>query len=182
MQRVFFGMKRVMYQLRRKFWKKLRRYKIPVTPAQYEVLRILDAHEDGLPRFAIVRLLGVSGPVVSRMLGVLEEAGLIERARVARDRRVVVVTLTDDGAGSSYGRRARGPNFHAWMDRRIRASFTSSKERADVEVDLLERYLWRARYKNKETSPRLNPFIRGDVTNFWGWITIPAPPPLVFAT
>lgn len=181
MQPVFFGMKRVMYQLRRRFWKKLWRYKIPVTPAQYEVLRILDAYEFGLPRFALVRLLGVSGPVVSRMLGVLENKGLIARARAEKNRRVVVVTLTDEGAGVSYGRRKKGPNFHQWMERRIHAAFTSSKERAHVELDLFERYLWHARFKNKETTPRLDPFKGGDVMNYWGWIKVPAPLPLAFA-
>lgn len=181
MQRVYFGIKRVMYKLRRKFEKKLRRYFIPATPAQYEVLRILTAYPCGLPRFALVRLLGVSGPVVSRMLRALEGEGLIERARAEENRRIVVVTLTDYGEGAVYGWSARGPDLHEWMDARIRASFTSSKKRADVEVDLFERYLWRARYKNKETSPRLDPFEGGDVTNFWGWIKFPKPPPLEFA-
>lgn len=182
MQRVYFGMKRVMYQLRWKFWRKLRLYRIPATPAQYDVLRILDAYgNDGIPRFALVRLLGVSGPVVSRMLGVLEKRGLIQRKRNARDRRVVIVKLTGFGCGASYGWRAKGPDMHESMDRRIRASFTSSKKRAEVELDLLERYLWRARYENEETSPRLDPFKRGDVTNWRGWITIPEPPPLAFA-
>ena len=184
MQRVYFGMKRVMYLLRRRFWKRLRKCQIPVTPAQYEVLRILDAHdhEHGMARFALVRLLGVSGPVVSRMLGVLEERGLIERKAHERDKRAVIVTLTPFGAEATYGWNAKGPEFPEWMDRRIRKSFTSSKERANVELDLLERYLWRARYKNKETSPRLDPFKRGDVLGFWGgWLTIPPPPPLAFA-
>lgn len=182
MQRAYFGMKRVMYKLRMKFWKKLHHYDIPVTPAQYEVLRILDAYTQGLARFKLVRLLGVSGPVVSRMLGALEAQGLIARSRGERDGRVVIVTLTDFGAGASYGWHAKGPDFHEWMERRMRASFSSSKERADVEVDLLERYLWRARYKNKETSPLLDPFTRAEVLNFWGrWITIPPPPPLEFA-
>ena len=181
MQRVFFSMKRVMYKLRRKFGKELRRHVIPATPAQYEVLRILGAYEYGLARFVLVRMLGVSGPVVSRMLGVLEERGLIRRTRPGRDRRTVVVTLTNFGAGATYGWN-NGPDFHQEMDAHVRASFTSSNERGDVELDLLERYLWRARYNNDETSPLLDPFTRGETRNCWGgWRTLPVPPPLVFA-
>ena len=182
MQRVFFGVKRVMYQLRQRFWKKLRRYDIPTTPAQYEVLRILDDYPLGIARFALVRLLGVSGPVVSRMLKALEAVGLLERTRNERDGRVVIVKLTDFGAEASLGWNAKGPDFHQWMERRIRKSFTSSKARAGIELDLLEKYLWRARYNNKETSPRLDPFVRGEVLDSWGrWISLPPPPPLDFA-
>lgn len=183
MQQVFFGMKRVMYNLRRKFWDELRKCWIPATPAQYEVLRILQAYEEcGVPRFKLVRLLGVSGPVVSRMLRALESVGLIERKRAERDRRSIIVTLTSFGFGAIYGWNPKEPkDFQQWMDARIRETFTSSQERADIELDLLGRYLWRARYNAEDTSPRLNPFTCGDVLSLRGWITLPPPPPLVFA-
>lgn len=180
MQRVFFSMKRVMYQLRWRFWAGLRKQLLPVTPAQYEVLRILDGYEYGLPRFKLVRLLGVSGPVVSRMLGVLEKKGFIERTRIEQNRRQVIVTLTSHGSCSSYGLHPKGPDFCEWMDAEIRASFTSSDERAGTELELLERYLWRARYNNDETSPLLDPFEGGEVVGYSGWVKFPPPPPLAF--
>lgn len=182
MQRTFFAMKRVMYTLRRTFWRELSAHQLCVTPAQYEVLRILAAYDYGLPRFVLVKLLGVSGPVVSRMLGALEREGLIARGRPARDGRVVVVTLTDYGSRANLGWSGREPDFHQWIDKQMRRSFTSSEERADVEVDLLERFLWRARYNNKETSPLLDPFTRAEVRTFsGGWVPFPPPPPLEFA-
>src|SRR5262245_60494456 len=66
MHSVFFGLKRVMYGLRKTFKRRLDRYRLKVTPAQYDVLRILCDYRCGLARFVLVRLLGVSGPVVSR--------------------------------------------------------------------------------------------------------------------
>jgi DNA-binding MarR family transcriptional regulator len=74
---------------RRATWKRL-------TYQQYNVLRII--HSDGpVAQGEIARRLFVTAPVVTRLAGSLEEAGLVERARDPNDRRSVRLTLTRSG-------------------------------------------------------------------------------------
>ena len=69
-----------------------------VTPAQYNVLRILrSSGEAGLPCGEISRRLVRHDPDVTRLLDRLEALGFVARARDTRDRRVVVARLTDAG-------------------------------------------------------------------------------------
>jgi DNA-binding MarR family transcriptional regulator len=70
-----------------------------VTPAQYNVLRILrSAGQEGLPCGEISRRLVRQDPDVTRLLDRLEALGFVARSRDTQDRRVVVARLT--GAGS----------------------------------------------------------------------------------
>lgn len=71
-----------------------------LTTLQYNVLRILyvrDPDGEGLAVGAIRDGLMVRGPDVTRLIDRLEKAGLVERFRLARDRRVVKVRLTASG-------------------------------------------------------------------------------------
>jgi DNA-binding MarR family transcriptional regulator len=69
-----------------------------VTPAQYNVLRILRASgADGLPCGEISRRLVRHDPDVTRLLDRLEALGFVSRARDTEDRRVVVARLTAAG-------------------------------------------------------------------------------------
>ena len=69
-----------------------------LTAAQYNVLRILrGAGHGGLCRHEISDRLVTQGPDVTRLIDKLERRGLVERARVARDRRVVTVRATAAG-------------------------------------------------------------------------------------
>ena len=69
-----------------------------VTPAQYNVLRILrGASEAPMTCSQIGDRLLDRTPDVTRLLARLERAGLVSRSRAEHDRRAVEVTLTDAG-------------------------------------------------------------------------------------
>jgi len=69
-----------------------------VTPAQYNVLRILrDAGTDGAACNDIARRLVRPDPDVTRLLDRLEARGFVTRARDPEDRRVVRARITDEG-------------------------------------------------------------------------------------
>lgn len=69
-----------------------------LTPPQYNVLRILaGSHPDWLPCGEVGERLVSPVPDVTRLLDRLEEKVLIARRRDAADRRVVRVTITEQG-------------------------------------------------------------------------------------
>ena len=69
-----------------------------VTPAQYNVLRILrGSHPKRLTCSALGQRLLDRTPDVTRLLNRLERHGLIHRARAEHDRRVVQVGITEAG-------------------------------------------------------------------------------------
>ena len=69
-----------------------------VTPAQYNVLRILrDAGSDGAACSDIGERLVRPDPDVTRLLDRLEARGFVTRARDLEDRRVVRARITDGG-------------------------------------------------------------------------------------
>ena len=70
-----------------------------ITPAQYNVLRILyGSHPEKLTCTDVGERLLDRTPDVTRLLGRLERSGLIHRARAEHDRRVVEVGITEKGA------------------------------------------------------------------------------------
>ncbi len=69
-----------------------------VTPVQYNVLRILrGSHPQRLTCSEVGDRMLDRTPDVTRLLDRLERAGLIERARARRDRRVVEVGISEKG-------------------------------------------------------------------------------------
>ena len=69
-----------------------------LTPTQYNVLRILrGAGPDGLPCHDVGERLINRDPDVTRLLDRMEKRGLVERARQAKDRRVITAQITDSG-------------------------------------------------------------------------------------
>lgn len=72
----------------KKAWRQL-------TYQQYNVLYL--AAEESLGQAAIARRLGVSAPVVNRLVTILADAGLLDRHRSTADRRVVRLGLTSKG-------------------------------------------------------------------------------------
>ncbi len=69
-----------------------------ISGAQYNVLRILRGHGGtGLPCQEIAAQTVTRTPDITRLVDRLEEAGLVERARTAADRRVVLVKITRAG-------------------------------------------------------------------------------------
>src|SRR5438105_4721085 len=70
----------------------------PITPARYDILRLL--HEHPNPNFTqrtLARAVGLSGATISRMLKRLEALGLVKRMRAARDGRAKISRLTESG-------------------------------------------------------------------------------------
>jgi DNA-binding MarR family transcriptional regulator len=69
-----------------------------LSPTQYNVLRILrGAGEEGLVQHEVGERLVAQVPDVPRILTRMEKAGWIERVRGTADRRVMRVTLTQEG-------------------------------------------------------------------------------------
>lgn len=98
---IFFGLKRAFHGTLRVTRRGLAR--LGLTAARFDLLYALPRPRRGMRRGTwqslLRRKLGVSRPTVSRMLGSLEELGLVtrEREHLALDRRQVLVTLTDAG-------------------------------------------------------------------------------------
>ena len=96
MHRVFFSVKRVHLRIVEESKVLLRRFGL--TPARFDLLRVVDAHEPrAVLQSTICRLLGVSATTVSRMLIALERLGFVERTKLDGDRRSLLVRLTDFG-------------------------------------------------------------------------------------
>jgi DNA-binding MarR family transcriptional regulator len=68
-----------------------------LTPARFDMLRVVFAHEHGVLQSRMIALLGVSGATVSRMLKALEELGFVTRTPYERDRRNLFIELTNYG-------------------------------------------------------------------------------------
>ena len=72
-----------------------------MTYQQYNVLRLIDTRGPQ-PQAEVARALMVTAPVVTRLAAALTDAGLVERQADPKDRRAVILALTDTGR-----RRAR---------------------------------------------------------------------------
>ncbi len=69
---------------------------VGISPPKYFVLHMI-AQEDGVSQGEIGRLFGVDPSRITRLAKVLEEEGLIERARDVKDNRMVRMYLTPEG-------------------------------------------------------------------------------------
>jgi DNA-binding MarR family transcriptional regulator len=96
-----------------------------LTPAQYALLEPLADTRKALPVGWLADSAGVSGPTATRMLGALEATGHVERAGSSRDRRVVLVSLTDAGRVAFERRRLSVSERR----RRIAAGLTREERR-----------------------------------------------------
>jgi DNA-binding MarR family transcriptional regulator len=96
MHRIFFSIKRAHLRIVEVSRKMVEKFEI--TPARFDMMRIVMLHEpDGLTQKKICALLGVSGATVSRMLKSLEVLGFVRRTPWRHDRRYLVVSLTKLG-------------------------------------------------------------------------------------
>jgi DNA-binding MarR family transcriptional regulator len=72
--------------------------KYDLTAQQYNALRLLRGHRpEKLPTLALASRLVSHAPDITRLLDKLERRGLIERERLADNRRVVMVGITAEG-------------------------------------------------------------------------------------
>jgi DNA-binding MarR family transcriptional regulator len=71
-----------------------------LTAQQYNALRLLRSeHPAGLPTLALASRLVSHAPDITRLIDRLEQRGLVARQRVAANRRVVQIAVTDTGLG-----------------------------------------------------------------------------------
>jgi DNA-binding MarR family transcriptional regulator len=84
----------VAHARRRRAWRDM-------TYQQYNVMRLIDT-TGPQPQAEVARHLVVTAPVVTRLAAALAEAGLVERQDDPKDRRAVILALTETGR-----RRAR---------------------------------------------------------------------------
>lgn len=68
-----------------------------LTPSQYNVLRILRGAQEPLPCLEIANRLIQVVPAITGLIRRLENAGLVERTRCQRDRRVIFCDITPAG-------------------------------------------------------------------------------------
>ena len=96
MHQVFFSVKRVHLRVVEIGKKLLKRFGL--TPARFDLLRVVDAHHPRpVLQSKICALLGVSAATVSRMLISLEKLGFVEREESTTDARNLLVSLSDFG-------------------------------------------------------------------------------------
>src|SRR5438094_4670660 len=69
-----------------------------LTPSQYNVLRILRGEGKPLPILEIASRTITVVPGITGLIDRLEQAGLVNRLRCEKDRRVIYVALTEHGA------------------------------------------------------------------------------------
>jgi MarR family transcriptional regulator, 2-MHQ and catechol-resistance regulon repressor len=74
-----------------------------ITPSQYNVLRILRGEGKPLPILEIASRTVCVVPGITGLIDRLEEAGLVNRLRCDKDRRVIYVALTDQGMATLAG-------------------------------------------------------------------------------
>jgi DNA-binding MarR family transcriptional regulator len=84
-------------QLQIRFARLLREYGL-TSPTQYNILRILRGEGKPLPILEIASRTITIVPGITGLIDRLERAGFVNRLRCEKDRRVIFVALTDQGA------------------------------------------------------------------------------------
>lgn len=95
MHATFFAIKRVHLRVLAVTREIIRGYEL--TPARFDMMRVVLLQHDGIAQATLRWLLGVSAPTVSRMLKSLQEKGFVEREHDDDDRRCLIVRLTPRG-------------------------------------------------------------------------------------
>jgi DNA-binding MarR family transcriptional regulator len=170
MHAALFGVKRLHLSVVE--WSKLRleRWrKVGITPARYDLLRVVQLHwrNGGLPQWKIVRLLGVSATVVSRMLRALEQKGIVRRAPLECDRRALWVALTVEGARIVTD--ANDCVIKTGMaELCVDAAFAKNRYRPKRDMERAETLLTRARIYFKDRAAARHPWRVVDLADNWG--------------
>lgn len=108
-----------------------------VSASQFSVLAYLQREGESTPG-ALADFEHVSPPVMTRILGRLEEAGLVRRAAHPGDGRQVRVTLTD--TGEQVVRQGRAER-DAWLRSRLQAAGPEERRTLREATALLRRTL-----------------------------------------
>src|SRR5690348_11815856 len=89
-------------QLQIRFARLLREYGL-TSPTQYNILRILRGEGKPLPILEIASRTIAVVPGITGLIDRLEQAGFVNRLRCEKDRRIVYVALTEQGAATLTG-------------------------------------------------------------------------------
>ena len=148
MHAIAFGSKRVFHGLLRVTRKPLSA--IGLTAARFDLLSALAGPRLQLggaeAQVELVQALGVSPPVVSRMLKALEKLGLVKRFRMDEDRRFKLVSLTTKGFALLCEARGivLGP-VRRLIEKALSGRRRCSLPIARIHVGTVDGYLWRLR-------------------------------------
>lgn len=108
-----------------------------VSASQFSVLAFLDRSGESTPG-ALAEFEHVTPPVMTRILGRLEDAGLVVRSTHPGDGRQVLVTLTEPGVQVVlHGRAERD----SWLRARIGSADPEERETLRAATELLRRTL-----------------------------------------
>ena len=108
-----------------------------LSPSQTAALATIERHGPLTPS-ELAERERVQRPTVTRVLALLEEAGLVDRAADPQDRRSSLVSISEDGRALLESARARKDAFLA---RRIDALEPADREVLERAAALLERML-----------------------------------------
>ena len=108
-----------------------------LTPSQTSALASIERH-GALTPSELARIERVQRPTVARVLGALEQAGLITRESDADDRRISRVALSREGAAVLTRSRQRK---NAYLARRLRNLQPDDLRTLEHAADVIERLL-----------------------------------------
>ena len=166
MHRVFFGIKRAhlcVLALTRPYL-----VGAGLTPARFDLLRVVSAEPEGVRQSTLVDLLGVARSVVSRMLKAMQLLGLIVRRRDTRDRRCLIVHIT--AVGDDSMERAERETLDSNVAERLASRGVSGDRIAKPEapeiqarVKAFEDQIARMRALYNDQCPVRDPWRRGEL-------------------
>lgn len=105
-----------------------------LTPSQTSALAAIDVHGP-LTLGALAEHEGVSAPSVTKVLAILEDDGLVQRAPDPADRRVNYVSVTPKGAALVEESRRRKT---AWLTERVRELDADQRRALAEALDVLD--------------------------------------------
>jgi DNA-binding MarR family transcriptional regulator len=144
-----------------------------ITPARFDLMRVIAAHGGSCARWRLVKVLGVSGTVVSRMVKALERDGLVRRSREPHDRRCVLVSLT--GLGRFDVDQARlfteGPALESLARRVFSFADGGSARQATVFAEFLQE----ARVNLRDRAPLPHPWVADRLFDEHGYFRLGRP-------
>jgi DNA-binding MarR family transcriptional regulator len=153
---MFFGMKRV--HLRVVGITRALLGRIALTPARFDMMRIVALHgEYGILQAKMRDLLGVSAPTVSVMVRSLELLGFVTRRRFERDRRCILVRITESGAQELERAVARLIDSGV-ADRVAENGLSADPEVGAEDVRVVRRLLSRLRKNYADPAPFEHPW------------------------
>lgn len=136
-----------------------------LTPARFDMMRIIELHEHGVAQVKIVELLGVCDATVSVMLKALECLGFVTRQRCEEDRRYLYVHITPEGTAEvSAARLALVESGVA--DRTALESLDSSATVAAPMAEEHRRLLRKIRHRFDDPAPFEHPWRKGDLVPY----------------